>query len=231
MIGVRKAQDRGHFVIDWLDSWHTFSFGDYHDPAFMGFRALRVINEDRLAPGGGFPTHTHKDMEIITYVLDGTLEHKDSLGSIGRIVPGEVQKMSAGTGIRHSEYNASKEQSVHLLQIWIVPDQANLKPSYEQVTIPGAGDGRLQLIGARDAQDGMVSIHQDAALYSARPMAGLPIRHNLAPGRYAFAHVARGKVTINGHALSAGDALALTDEPMVDIAGDAGSDVLLFDLG
>ncbi len=231
MIALRKANERGHARIDWLDSWHTFSFADYHDPAFMGFRSLRVINEDRIAPGGGFPTHAHKDMEIITYVLEGALEHKDSLGSHGRIVPGEIQKMSAGTGIRHSEFNASAELPVHLLQIWILPDQANLKPSYEQVTIPAAGAGRLQLIGARGAQDGMVSIHQDVSLYTARPVAGSAIRHELASGRYVFAHVARGQVEINGHALVAGDAIAMAEEPAVVITGGEGSDVLLFDLG
>jgi redox-sensitive bicupin YhaK (pirin superfamily) len=231
MITVRKSTDRGHFANDWLDSRHTFSFGEYHDPNFMGFRALRVINEDKVAPGGGFPTHAHRDMEIVTYVLDGALEHKDSIGSQGRILPGDIQRMSAGTGIRHSEFNGNADKTVHFLQIWILPEAANLPPSYQQVTIPAAGDGRLQLVGARAANDGMVIIYQDVSLFVGKPKAGDRLTHKLGSGRYGYVHVARGTARVNGQELSAGDAAAFADEPAIDIHGLDQAELLVFDLG
>jgi redox-sensitive bicupin YhaK (pirin superfamily) len=233
MIRVRPASERGHANHGWLDTYHTFSFDTYHDPAHMGFRSLRVINEDLVAGGKGFPPHAHRDMEIVTYILEGALEHRDSMGNGGVIRPGEVQRMSAGTGVTHSEYNPSATESVHLLQIWIRPEARNLTPSYEQKKFDVAGRrGRLQLVASREARDGSVKIHQDASLYAAALAPGEKVRHKLAAGRHAWLQVARGAVMLNGQSLKAGDGAAVSDEPALDIAGDGSgeSELLLFDL-
>ncbi len=228
MITIRKAADRGHFDHGWLDTYHTFSFADYHDPAFMGFRALRVINDDRVQAGRGFGTHGHRDMEIITYVLEGELGHQDSMGNGSVIRPGEVQRMSAGTGVMHSEKNAS-DALVHLLQIWILPERHSITPSYEQKAFPAAErDGRLRLVASHDGRDGSVTIHQDADLYTTTLHDGATITHDFRPGRYGWLQVARGNVTVNGQPLTAGDGAAIESETRVTIAGDG--EVLLFDL-
>jgi redox-sensitive bicupin YhaK (pirin superfamily) len=227
MIQVRKSKDRGHANHGWLDSWHTFSFADYHDPRHMGFSALRVINEDRVTPGEGFPTHPHRDMEIITYVLEGALEHKDSLGSGSVIRPGEVQRMSAGTGIRHSEFNHSQSEPVHFLQIWILPDVQGAKPGYEQKRIEL--DGGLRLVASPDGSSGSVTIHQDARVYAAR-LNGAEISHALAPGRRAWLQVARGTAKVNGTELQAGDGAGFAGETELRLAADGSAEVLLFDL-
>ena len=230
MITVRRAAERGHTRIDWLDSWHTFSFGDYYDPRHVEFRALRVINEDHVAPGAGFGTHPHRDMEIVTYVLAGALEHRDSLGNGSLIRPGEIQRMSAGTGIRHSEVNASKSDPVHLLQIWIQPERAGLAPGYEQRPLPPEVRGGLRVIASRDGRDGAVTIHQAAEIHAARLAPGEAATHALAPGRHAWVQVARGNLTANGEALHAGDGAAVSDERAVTLRADADAEVLLFDL-
>ena len=230
MLTIRPAAERGHTRIDWLDSWHTFSFGEYYDPAHEQFRTLRVINEDRVAPGQGFGTHAHRDMEIVTYVLDGALEHRDSLGNGSVIRPGEIQRMSAGTGIRHSEFNGSKTDTVHFLQIWILPARAGLAPGYEQRALPPGVDNGLRLIAAPDGRDGAVTVHQAAEIHAARLSAGAEATHVLAAGRHAWVQVARGAVTVNGTALGPGDGAALSDEAQVHIAAAAPSEVLLFDL-
>ncbi|HSP96251.1 MAG TPA: pirin family protein [Candidatus Dormibacteraeota bacterium] len=230
MITIRRAAERGHTRIDWLDSWHTFSFGEYFDPAHIEFRALRVINEDHVAPGRGFGTHPHHDMEIVTYVLDGALEHRDSLGNGSTIWPGEIQRMSAGTGIRHSEFNGSKSDTVHLLQIWIMPERAGLAPGYEQRALPDGVHGGLRLIASRDGRDGSVTVHQDAEIHAAQLATGATAEHSLATGRYAWLQVARGAVTANGQALRAGDGAAFSDERAVQLRADADAEVLLFDL-
>jgi redox-sensitive bicupin YhaK (pirin superfamily) len=229
MLTIRPAAARGHAQIDWLDTHHSFSFGDYYDPEHMGFRSLRVINEDHVAPGGGFATHPHRDMEIVTWVLDGALEHRDSLGTGSVIRPGEVQRMSAGTGIRHSEFNASKTAPVHLLQIWLLPERAGLPPSYEQRTVPFSSDA-LRLIASPDGRDGAVTIHQNAEIWAGRLASGVSVSHTLAAGRHAWLQVARGDVTLNGTALHAGDGAAVSDESAVTIHADTGAEVLLFDL-
>jgi redox-sensitive bicupin YhaK (pirin superfamily) len=229
MIIVRKAGDRGHFDHGWLNTYHTFSFADYYDPAQMGFGALRVINEDRVAPGRGFATHAHADMEIITYVLDGALEHKDSLGNGSVIHPGEVQRMSAGTGVSHSEFNHSKTEPVHFLQIWILPEREGLPPSYEQRTIPPeALQGRLTLIAA--PASGMVTVHQDVGLYAAALATGETVTHPLQPRRRAWLQVVRGRVTLNGQPLQASDGAAVTQESRLEIGSPGSAEVLLFDL-
>jgi len=230
MITIRRAAERGHTRIDWLDSWHTFSFGEYFDPEHIEFRALRVINEDYVAPGRGFGTHPHHDMEIVTYVLEGALEHRDSLGNGSTISPGEIQRMSAGTGIRHSEFNGSKSDTVHLLQIWIMPERAGLAPGYEQRALPAGVRGGLQVIASRDGRDGSVTIHQDAAIHAAELAAGATAEHALAAGRHAWLQVARGAVTANGQALRAGDGAAFSDERAVQLRADEDAEVLLFDL-
>jgi redox-sensitive bicupin YhaK (pirin superfamily) len=231
MIAIRRSAERGRTEIDWLDSRHSFSFAHYHDPAHMGFRALRVINDDRIAPGAGFPTHGHRDMEILTWVLAGALSHADSLGTGSTITPGEAQVMSAGTGIRHSEFNASETEPVHLLQIWMLPARAGLRPRYDQKRFPVAEQpGRLHLIGAGAARDGAVLIQQDVDLWAGRLRRGDLVRHALAPGRHAWIHVATGAATVNGRSLVAGDALAASDVPALEIDGAEDGQVLLFDL-
>jgi len=231
MLTIRRAGERGHFNHGWLDSYHTFSFADYYDPKWMGFRNLRVINEDRVAPGQGFGTHPHRDMEILTYVLEGGLRHRDSLGNGEVIHPGEVQRMTAGTGIAHSEFNDSKSEPVHLLQIWILPERKGLTPGYEQKFFSDDEKrGRLRLVASPEANDGSVKIHQDARVYASLLGAGEEVTHPLAKGRAAWVQVARGSVTLNGQRLDAGDAAAISDEAMVKLAGVKNSEVLLFDL-
>jgi redox-sensitive bicupin YhaK (pirin superfamily) len=231
MINVRKSSERGHFDHGWLNTYHTFSFDQYYDPRFMGFRSLRVINEDFVAAGHGFPTHPHRDMEIITYILEGALTHRDSMGTGSVIRPGDVQRMSAGTGVRHSEANHSDAERVHLLQIWIVPDQFNIEPSYEQTTFDAEGKrGRLRLVASRDGREGSVTIHQDASLYASLLEESQEVAHELAPGRGAWLQVARGAVEINGQRLEQGDGAAVSDEMKLTITGRESSEVLLFDL-
>jgi redox-sensitive bicupin YhaK (pirin superfamily) len=231
MLNLRRAHERGHAQHGWLDSWHTFSFADYQDAAHMGFRNLRVINEDRVQPGRGFGTHPHRDMEIVTYVLEGALEHKDSMGNGSIIRPGEVQRMSAGTGVFHSEYNASKTDGVHFLQIWLLPGQRGIAPGYEQKRFdPATRRGALRLVASPDGAEGSVTVHTDARLYAALLEDGERATHTLAPGRNAWVHVARGEVEVNGHRLSAGDAASLSQEAAVELVGKKGAEVLLFDL-
>ncbi|MGH9788880.1 MAG: pirin family protein [Candidatus Acidiferrales bacterium] len=230
MITVRHGTERGHTVLDWLDSYHTFSFDQYYDRDWVGFRSLRVINEDRVAPGRGFGTHPHRDMEILTYVLAGALEHKDSLGTGSIIRPGELQRMSAGAGIAHSEFNHSKTEPVHLLQIWIRPETKGLPPGYEQKAFAReAMQSKLLRIAGRDGGD-VITVHQAVNLYATLLERGQTLRHALAPGRHAWVQVARGAATVNGTPLAAGDATALSDEPRVDLAATAPSELLLFDL-
>jgi quercetin 2,3-dioxygenase len=227
---IRRSHERGHADHGWLDSRHTFSFADYYDPEHMGYRALRVINEDRVAPGGGFPTHGHRDMEILSYVLEGQLAHKDSMGTGSVIRPGDVQRMSAGTGVAHSEMNASREKPVHFLQIWIIPDRPGHKPGYEQKAFPEAErTGALTLVASPDGRDGSVTVHQDVSLYSGVLRDGDRATYTLAPGRHAWIHVARGEVDVDGTRLSAGDAAAIDEAKVIELAG-AGGEVLLFDL-
>jgi redox-sensitive bicupin YhaK (pirin superfamily) len=231
MINLRRAKERGHFNFGWLDTYHTFSFGDYYDPRFMGFRDLRVINEDWVHPGHGFPTHGHRDMEIVTYVLEGGLEHKDSIGTGSVIRPGEVQRMSAGRGVRHSESNHSESETVHLLQIWIMPDEQGIEPSYEQKNYTDEEKrGQLRLIASRDGRDGSVRIHQDASIYAALLEPGQEVKHTLSPQRHAWVQVARGAVTLNGQPLEQSDGAAVSDESSLTIAGREASEILLFDL-
>lgn len=231
MIIERRAADRGHTQIDWLDSWHTFSFGEYHDPAHMGFRALRVINDDRVRAGGGFATHGHRDMEIITYVLQGALEHKDSLGNGSIIQPGDAQRMSAGTGIQHSEFNHSRTQPVHFLQIWILPEHQGLPPGYEQKAfVPEELQGQLRLIAAPDARHGAITVHQDVDVYAARLSEGQKIQQALRPERHFWLHVASGELSANGHRLGGGDAIAMSRETELQITARTGAELLLFDL-
>ncbi len=230
MIRIRKAEERGHFDHGWLDTFHTFSFADYYDPMFMGFRSLRVINEDRVKPGRGFGTHSHRDMEIVTYVLEGALAHRDSMGTGSVIRPGEVQRMSAGTGVLHSEMNPSRDESVHLLQIWILPERRGIAPEYEQKTFPAdERKGRLRLVASRDGSDGSLTIHQDVKLYAATLSDGHSISHDLQPERYAWLQVARGNVDANGQALRAGDGAAIEDERSITLRG-RDAELLLFDL-
>jgi len=231
MIAIRPAKERGHADHGWLDTWHTFSFADYHDRRFMGFRSLRVINEDFVAPGRGFPTHGHRDMEIITYVLEGALEHRDSLGTGSVIRPGEVQRMSAGTGVRHSEANPSASEPLHLLQIWIEPSTSGIPPGYEQKTFADADKrGRLRLVASPDGAEGSVTIHQDARVYATVVDSGQQVVHRLAPGRHAWLHVARGALTLNGRRLAQGDGAAISDEASLVVVGETGAEALLFDL-
>ena len=231
MITLRKSDERGHADHGWLRSWHSFSFADYHDPAHMGFGNLRVINEDLIAPGTGFGTHGHRDMEIVSYVLDGALAHKDSLGNGATITPGEVQRMSAGTGVLHSEFNHERERVTHLLQIWILPRQRGIAPGYEQKRFADADKrGRLRLVAAPDGRDGAVTIHADAALHAGLFDGDEAAKLPLAPGRLGYVHVARGEVEVNGQRLRAGDAALLRDEPAVALSGGRDAEVLVFDL-
>lgn len=231
MIVVRKAEDRGHANHGWLNSYHTFSFANYHDPKYMGFRALRVINEDRVSPTAGFGTHGHRDMEIVTYVLDGALEHKDNIGNGSIIQPGDVQRMSAGTGILHSEFNHSQTEPVHFLQIWLLPDTNGLKPSYEQRNFsPAKTPGKLQLVAARDGRENAVTIHQDVDLYAGVLKAGDRISHTLKPERHAWVQVARGAITLNGLPLDTSDGAAISEETDVVIEATEDVEILLFDL-
>lgn len=228
MITIRKSADRGHFDHGWLDTYHTFSFADYHDPRFMGFRALRVINDDRVEPGRGFGKHGHRDMEIVTLVLSGALGHHDSMGNGSVIRPGEVQRMSAGTGVMHSEVNPSDDEAVHLLQIWIVPERGGITPSYEQKKFEDIErTNTLRLVASPDARDGSVKIQQDVSLYSTILQAGT-VTHTFAPNRHGWLHVAKGDVTLNGEKLTGGDGAAISEESAVTITG--GGEVLLFDL-
>jgi redox-sensitive bicupin YhaK (pirin superfamily) len=232
MITVRRAEERGHFNHGWLDTYHTFSFDQYYDPRFMGFRSLRVINEDRVDPGRGFPTHGHRDMEIITYVLEGGLAHRDSMGNGSVIRPGDVQKMSAGTGVRHSEANPSEAESVHLLQIWIQPEETGIEPAYEQKKFEDEEKrGRLRLVGSPNGDDGSVTIRQDARLYSTLLGPGEQVTHEPAAGRHAWVQVARGSVELNGQTLRQGDGAAVSNEPKLTLIGTEPAEVLLFDLG
>ena len=234
MISIRQAKERGHANHGWLDSHHTFSFADYHDPKHMGFRSLRVINEDRVSPGRGFGTHPHRDMEILSYVLEGGLEHKDSMGTGSVIRPGDVQRMSAGTGVTHSEYNASKSDLVHFLQIWLVPAERGIRPSYEQKAFSKEEkQGRLRVVASPDARNGSVTIHTDALVYAGIFGAGESADLAIGAGRHAWVHVARGKVRVNGRDLGAGDAAALSEEAAVrveGVEGAEGGEVLVFDL-
>jgi len=231
MLNLRKAEERGHANFGWLDSRHSFSFGSYFDDKHMGFGPLRVINDDRVAGGGGFPTHPHADMEIVTYVLEGALEHKDSLGTGSVVRPGDVQRMSAGSGIRHSEFNASPSDAVHLLQIWIVPEKRGLTPSYEQKTFSDDDKrGRLRLVGSRDGRDGSVTIHRDVDLYATVLGDNDTVGHELKTGRVAWVQVARGSVTLNGEQLYPGDGVAVERAGKLELRGTSDAEVLVFDM-
>ena len=231
MIDVRHAKERGHAKDAWLDTWHTFSFGGYYDEGSMGFRVLRVINEDTVAPGQGFPLHGHRDMEIISYVLEGALAHKDSLGTGSVIRPGDVQRMSAGTGVRHSEFNASPTAPVHFLQIWIEPARTGIAPGYEQKVFAEADKrGRLRLVASPDGAEDSLTIHQDARLYATVLAPGQAVAHPLARGRHAWVQVTRGTLTVGGEPLAQGDGAAISDEATVSLVGETDAEALLFDL-
>jgi quercetin 2,3-dioxygenase len=231
MIRFRDRGTRGETRTGWLDSRHSFSFADYHDPAQMGFRALRVINEDRVVPGAGFPAHGHRDMEILTYVLEGSLEHKDSIGNGAIIRPGELQRMSAGTGITHSEFNPSRTEPVHFLQIWIVPNARGLLPSYEQKEFRLAEhEGHLVPVAAPDGAAGAITLHQDTRLFAAKLLAGAQVGHDLAPGRGAWLQVVRGIVTLNGTEMRESDGAAVEAEAALAVTADTDAEILLFDL-
>lgn len=231
MINIRKSNDRGHADHGWLNTYHTFSFAGYHDPKQMGFRELRVINEDRVQPGEGFGTHPHQDMEIISYVLEGALEHKDSMGNGTVIRPGEVQRMSAGTGITHSEFNHSKSELVHFFQIWIVPEKHGVKPGYEQKFLPDEEKkNMLRLVASPDGRDGSVTIHQDVNLYATLLETGSRVVHNIPEKRHVWVQVARGSVLVNCRLLEAGDGAAVSDERLVSLTCKENAEVLLFDL-
>lgn len=231
MIAIRQANDRGVASFGWLESRHTFSFGHYYDPQFMGFGPLRVINEDKVKPGQGFGTHGHSDMEIISYVLDGALEHKDSLGTGSIIRPGDVQRMTAGTGVRHSEYNASSTDPVHFLQIWILPERDGLEPSYEQKAFSAEEKrGQLRLVGSRDGRDGSVTIHQDVNLYSALLDSAEVITYELDEDRKGWVQVAQGSLELNGEVLSAGDGVAVSGPSPLEFKGLDNAEILLFDM-
>jgi redox-sensitive bicupin YhaK (pirin superfamily) len=231
MIAIRRSHERGQADHGWLKSFHSFSFADYYDPRWMGFSALRVINEDRVAPGSGFGTHGHRDMEIISYVLEGELAHQDSMGNGSVIRPGDVQRMSAGTGVRHSEFNHAADATTHFLQIWIEPDRTGVSPSYEEKHFDAADKrGRLRLVASPDGAEGSVRIHQDARLYVGLLDGAERAQHAFAPGRHGYLHVARGTVEGNGQRLEAGDALLLKDEAGIELRDGRAAEVLLFDL-
>jgi redox-sensitive bicupin YhaK (pirin superfamily) len=231
MMTIRRANERGHANHGWLDAHHTFSFADYHDPNWMGFRSLRVINDDTIAGGGGFGTHPHRDMEIITYILSGALQHRDSMGHEAVLKAGDVQRISAGTGIAHSEFNYSPIEPVHLLQIWLYPERKGVKPAYAERSLGnGSAKPGLSLVASRDGRDGSVSIHQDADLWLARLDDGVHAIHTLKPGRHAWVQVAEGEVTLNGQTLRAGDGAALSEESTLTLAAKKPAQALLFDL-
>jgi redox-sensitive bicupin YhaK (pirin superfamily) len=231
MIHLRKSDDRGRADHGWLDSRHTFSFADYHDPHYMGFRSLRVINEDKVRPGQGFGTHPHRDMEILSYVIEGALEHKDNMGTSSVIRPGEVQRMTAGTGVLHSEYNPSRTEPVHFLQIWVLPEKKGLKPGYEQKKFEDSERrNQLRLVASPNRRDGSLAIHQDTELYTTLLDSGKTVVHPLAPERHAWVQVARGAVSLNGRPLHAGDGAAVSRELSVELTASADAEVLLFDL-
>jgi redox-sensitive bicupin YhaK (pirin superfamily) len=231
MISIRRSSERGATRLDWLDSRHTFSFSDYFDPEQMGFRSLRVINDDRVAPGAGFGMHGHRDMEIVTCVLSGTLAHRDSLGTGSEMRRGDVQRMTAGTGIRHSELNGSKQEPVHFLQIWVLPEQNGLSPEYEQRQFSDADKrGRLRLVASHDGRDQSLTIHQDVDLFATFLDGGQRLTHQLRPGRHAWIQVAEGVLALNGHTIEVGDGAAVSDEPLVELAGIDNAEFLLFDL-
>ncbi|HEX6963850.1 MAG TPA: pirin family protein [Lacipirellula sp.] len=231
MLTLRPAKQRGHANHGWLDTWHTFSFGSYYDPQHMGFRALRVMNEDFVAPGQGFGTHPHRDMEIVTYVLAGALEHRDSMGNGEVLRPGEFQRMSAGTGITHSEFNPSPNEPVHLYQIWLLPERAGIEPSYEQKSFPEAKrHNRLRLVASRDADEGSLLIHQDAKIYLATLDAGTELTHELADGRHAWLQLLRGRLTLNGQPMNTSDGAAISEEPRLTMRAATEAEVMLFDL-
>ncbi len=231
MITQRPAAERGHANHGWLDSWHSFSFAEYHDPRHVHWGPLRVINEDRVAPGRGFGTHGHRDMEIISYVIAGALGHKDSMGNAASIVPGEVQRMSAGTGVTHSEFNHDAQGTTHFLQIWIIPDRMGVAPGYAQRSFTDAEKrGRLRLVVSPDGADASVTIHQDARMYAGLFDGDERATLDLAEGRLGYVHVVRGNALVNGHVLRAGDALLYRDEPRIEIEGGHDAEVLAFDL-
>lgn len=230
MITLRQSNDRGHANFGWLDSRHTFSFGHYHDPKHMGFGPLRVINDDRVQAGGGFDTHGHRDMEIISYVLQGTLEHKDDMGNGSVMRPGEVQIMSAGSGVRHSEFNHSKSENVHFFQIWIMPEHDGLAPSYAQKDFADARNGKLALVASGDARDGSLKINQNADLYASIVAPGDTLTHTFAPTRIGWLQVASGSVTLNGEQLNEGDGAAISDESTITIEATSDAEFLLFDM-
>ncbi len=231
MVTIRRGQDRGHFNHGWLDTYHTFSFADYYDPAHVQVRSLRVMNEDRVAPGQGFGMHGHRDMEIVTLVLEGVLEHRDSLGNGSVLRPGELQRMTAGTGIRHSEFNPSPSEPVHLYQIWLLPERTGLAPSYEQKSFDDSKRlNRWQLVASPDAADDSLAIHQEARLYLANLSDGARLTHDLAPSRLAWLQVLRGDVRLGDHQLTAGDGASVTDQPQLDLTARVPAEVLLFDL-
>ena len=230
MMTLRKANERGHAEHGWLDTYHTFSFANYYDPQWMGFRTLRVINDDLVMPGMGFGTHPHQNMEIITYVLSGQLEHKDSMGN-GRIIrPGEAQYMSAGSGVRHSEFNPSQSEAAHFLQIWIMPDAKNVKPRYAEKSLNAAPTGKFNLVASKSGRDNSIAIHQDTDLLVARLEPGQQVAHSLADNRHVWLHVAEGEVVVNGQTLSGGDAAAVSRETKLELKASKPSQVLLFDM-
>src|SRR5262245_43227887 len=231
MIQVRRSEERGHFDHGWLDTRHTFSFAAYHDPEHMGFRSLRVINEDRVKPGEGFPEHFHRDMEILTWVLSGAVEHKDSLGTGSVIRPGEIQRMTAGTGVAHSEFNPSDQEALHFLQIWILPERRDLEPGYEQEAFPEEERrGRLRLVASREGREGSVTVHQDAKVYAGLLEPRREVVQTMAADRHAWVQVARGALSVNGTALRAGDGASASGERTLALRAETPSEVLLFDL-
>ena len=230
MIIIRKSNERGHVSHGWLDSYFTFSFADYYDPQWLGFRSLRVINDDLILPGMGFGAHPHRDMEIISYVLAGALAHKDSMGNGRTIGAGEFQYMSAGSGVEHSEFNPSKTESTRLLQIWIRPDAKSVKPRYAERNFTKAETGKLHLVASKTGRDGAMEIHQDAELLLGKLDVGQSVKHSLAPNRHAWVHVAEGEVTLNGQKLSGGDAVGVSGESVLEISAGKPSQVLVFDL-
>jgi len=230
MMTIRRSHERGHADHGWLKTYHTFSFAEYHDPAHTGFRSLRVINDDRITPGGGFGMHPHRDMEIITYILSGALEHKDSLGN-GRVLrAGDFQYMAAGSGVLHSEFNPSDKEATHLLQIWIQPDRKSVMPRYAEKAMADAAAGKLHLVASKTGRDGSIAIHQDAELHLAKLSRGDSVEHKFRPDRHLWVHIAEGEVTLNGQALQAGDSAALTEETRVELAAKQSAQLLLFDL-